>query len=209
VIKKGEKIGIIGKTGSGKSTMLDLLMGLLEPLSGEILVDNKNINNFLNPELMASWRLTISHVPQNVFLINATIAENIAFGIPKSEIDMDKVRKVSKQAFLSNFIESTEDGYYSITGERGVKLSGGQRQRIGIARALYKDVNILVFDEATSALDNETELAIINSIENIDKEITLLFIAHRYSSLKNCDRILEIKNGGVASEGSFESLKDK
>ena len=162
--------------------MLDLLMGLLEPLSGEILVDNKNINNFLNPELMASWRLTISHVPQNVFLINATIAENIAFGIPKSEIDMDKVRKVSKQAFLSTFIEGTEDGYYSITGERGVKLSGGQRQRIGIARALYKDVNILVFDEATSALDNETELAVINSIENIDKEITLLFIAHRYSS---------------------------
>lgn len=205
-IRKGEKVGIIGKTGSGKSTIVDLLMGLLEPLSGEILIDNLNINDPINSSLLASWRVSIAHVPQNVFLINATIAENIAFGIPKNEINMAKLKKVCEQALLSNFIENTEGGYFSITGERGIKLSGGQCQRIGIARALYKESNILVLDEATSALDNQTEALIIKSLENIDREITLIFIAHRYSSLKNCDRIIEIKNGKVESEGSFESF---
>ncbi len=206
LLNKGERIGIIGKTGSGKSTLLDLVMGLIRPSNGEILIDSQNLYDPLKPKLLTSWRLSISHVPQNIFLTNATITENIAFGIPKNEINFERVKQVAKQACISKFIEESKDGYSSMTGERGIRLSGGQRQRIGIARALYKRAEILVFDEATSALDNETEELIINSLANLGKEITILFISHRYSTLRNCDRIIKLHKGKIVSEGSFEEM---
>ena len=208
-IKKGERVGIVGKTGSGKSTFIDLFMGLLLPSSGSIFIDEKELINSNYSSLITSWRLSIAHVPQNIFLLNATFAENIALGVPLNKIDFKRVKKAADQACISNFIMQTKNGFLTKTGERGINLSGGQRQRIGIARALYKEAKILVFDEATSALDNETEEAIINSLDAMDKNITLLFIAHRYSSLGNCDRIVEIKNGRVGYEGSFDSFRKR
>ena len=205
-IKKGERLGIIGKTGSGKSTLIDLLMGLLLPSSGSIYIDGVEIKNKYFSPLLISWRLSIAHVPQNIFLINATIAENIAIGIPLNKIDLNRVKKVSEQVCISNFIMQTKNGYFSMTGERGVMLSGGQLQRIGLARALYKKANVLIFDEATSSLDINTEKQIINSIKEISKEITMIFIAHRHSTLINCDRIIEIEEGKIKKEGSFKKM---
>jgi ABC-type multidrug transport system fused ATPase/permease subunit len=192
-IPKGARVGIIGSTGSGKSTALDLLMGLLEPTQGVILVDGKPIK----PDNQRAWQLTIAHVPQSIFLADSTIAENIAFGIPPDQIDLDRVRKAAQQAKIADFIESGSEGYGAVVGERGVRLSGGQSQRIGIARALYKQASVLVFDEATSALDNETEKDVMRAIDILNKNVTIFIIAHRVNTLNGCDYIFKLEGGGV------------
>ncbi len=200
-IKKGERIGLIGKTGCGKSTLIDLLMGLLEPTDGKILIDNQELfytNNVLN---LLNWRRLISHVPQSIFLSDKSIAENIAFGLDKDSIDFERVKYAANIARISEFIERSKDGYASYVGERGVSLSGGQRQRIGIARALYKESEILVFDEGTSALDNSTEKEIMNSIYELGSNLTIVIIAHRLSTISKCDRLLLLENGKIKNDG--------
>lgn len=187
-IRKGSKVGIVGKTGSGKSTCMDLLMGLLEPSEGRILIDGKT----LNKSLLRSWQRAVAHVPQAIFLSDSTLAENIAFGTPFDQIAMDRVQAAARRAQIADFIESSPKGYLGLVGERGIRLSGGQRQRIGIARALYKQSKILIFDEATSALDGGTEKAVLETIKKLNSNITVLLVAHRISSLRNCDEIIEI-----------------
>jgi ATP-binding cassette subfamily B protein len=199
-ISKGSRVGFIGSTGSGKSTTLDLLMSLLEPTQGRILIDGKPLNS----QLRKAWQRTIAHVPQSIYLTDASIAENIAFGVSANGIDMGRVRKCAAQARISAFIESRPEKYDAVVGERGVRLSGGQRQRIGIARALYKQASILVFDEATSALDSATEQEVMNAIENLDSDLTVLLIAHRLSTLKHCDTIFRLEEGQIAEQGSYE-----
>jgi ATP-binding cassette subfamily B protein len=201
-ISKGARVGIIGSTGSGKSTALDLLMGLLEPTRGKIVVDGHTVD----PSTQRAWQRTVAHVPQSIFLSDASIAENIAFGILPDQIDLDRVRKAAQQAKIAEFIESSPEGYRAVVGERGVRLSGGQRQRIGIARALYKQASVLIFDEATSALDNETEQAVMQAIEGLSKDLTLFIIAHRLTTLKNCDVIVKLESGKNVSIGNYESI---
>jgi ATP-binding cassette subfamily B protein len=201
-IKKGSKIGFIGKTGSGKSTLLDIIMGLFYPDEGCIKVDNKKITK----ENITNWQLNIAHVPQSIFLTDATIAENIAFGTPLDKIDMHRVKQATKQAFLDDFIEELPNKYLTKVGERGVQLSGGQRQRIGIARALYKNASIIVFDEATSALDNETELSVMRAINALDDNLTILIIAHRLTTLKDCDIIYKLEKGSITSFGKYKEM---
>lgn len=201
-IRKGTRVGFVGSTGSGKSTMMDLLMGLLEPTDGHIVVDGVPINS----DNRRSWQQTIAHVPQVIYLADTTLAENIAFGIRPEAIDMSRVREVARQAQLADFIESQPGGYGAFVGERGVRLSGGQRQRIGIARALYKQASVLVFDEATSALDNTTEQAVLDAIENLDGDLTVLLIAHRLTTVRRCDAIMELEHGRVVAQGPYEQL---
>jgi ABC-type multidrug transport system fused ATPase/permease subunit len=190
-IRRGERIGIVGETGSGKSTLVDLLMGLLEPTTGELLVDGVPVRG----EQLRRWRGAIAHVPQSIFLADASIAENIAFGVPSACIDQARLEKAAGQAQIASFIHSLANGYETRVGERGVRLSGGQRQRIGIARALYKQAAVLVFDEATSALDEATEAEVIEAIEGLSIDLTIVMIAHRLSTLKRCGRLVSIKRG--------------
>jgi len=201
-ISKGERIGFVGETGSGKSTSLDLIMGLLEPTIGEVIIDGKPLTDVE----LHKWRKNIAHVPQSIFLIDSSMAENIAFGVPKELIDIKLVQDAAKQAQIAEFIERQPNGYDSPVGERGVRLSGGQRQRIGIARALYKKANVLIFDEATSALDDTTEKAVMDAIEGLDRSVTVLFIAHRLTTLRNCDRIIELKDGSVLNDDRYEKM---
>ena len=204
-IPKGARVGIIGSTGGGKSTMLDILMGLLVLNEGKFLVDDKPVNHS-NYKL---WQKNIAHVPQNIFLSDSTFAQNIAFGISEESIDMDRVKLVAVQAQIANFIESRPDGYNSFVGERGVRLSGGQRQRIGIARALYKNANVLVFDEATSALDNDTEKAVMDAIDTLNRDLTVFLVAHRLNTVCNCDMILKLENGKVVASGTYAEIVSK
>ena len=192
-IDKGDRVGFMGPTGSGKSTTIDLLMGLLEPSSGQISVDKKPLIGKARLE----WQKNIAHVPQDLYLIDATFTENIAFCVPPSEIDLERVKQAAKSAHIHDFIINSQDGYQGLVGERGIQLSGGQRQRIGIARALYKRTSVLVFDEATSALDSETEAAVMLSVGKIDRDITIIMIAHRLSTLKHCDRIYQLEHGKI------------
>jgi ATP-binding cassette subfamily B protein len=201
-IKKGECVGFIGSTGGGKSTLIDIIMALIKPTSGKLLIDGIEIAEH-NSSL---WQKHIAHVPQSIFLSDATLAENIAFCIPLSKIDMDRVRLAAKRAQISSLIESWELKYETLVGERGVRLSGGQRQRIGIARALYKNADVIIFDEATSALDNETELAVIEAIDSLSSEITVLMVAHRLTTLKKCSKIYELGGGGIIRQGSYEDI---
>ena len=193
-IAEGERVGFMGPTGSGKSTTIDLLMGLLTPSSGQIVVDNIPLVG----KVCLEWQKNIAHVPQDLYLIDATFTENIAFCIPLAEIDLERVKQVAKLAHIHDFITNSEEGYQGLVGERGVQLSGGQRQRIGIARALYKRTPVLVFDEATSALDAVMEAAVLSSIEAIDRDITIIMVAHRLSTLKHCDRIYRLEQGKIA-----------
>lgn len=201
-IPKGARVGIIGSTGSGKSTTLDLLIGLLMPTEGMLLIDGVPCTG----NRVRAWQKTIAHVPQNIYLADATLAENIAFGIPKAAIDMARVRRAAQQAQIADFIESRRDGYEAKVGERGIRLSGGQRQRLGIARALYKQAKVLVFDEATSALDNVTETSVMEAIDGLDRDLTILLIAHRITTLSRCDTILELEHGCVKREGGYAEL---
>jgi ATP-binding cassette subfamily B protein len=201
-IAKGARIGFVGATGSGKSTTMDLLMGLLEPTDGQILVDSEPLSR----NRVRAWQRTIAHVPQSIYLADATLAENIAFGVPYGAIDIERVRQAARQAQIADFIEGGSQGYDALVGERGVRLSGGQRQRIGIARALYKQATVLVLDEATSALDNVTEQSVMDAIEGLDRDLTILVIAHRLTTVKRCDGIVELQHGRVVAQGKFEQL---
>jgi ATP-binding cassette subfamily B protein len=201
-LKKGNRIGFMGVTGSGKSTLLDIIMGLLPPTEGGLIIDNQTINI----QNRRAWQAHIAHVPQNVYLSDSTIEENIAFGIAKELIDHQRVKKAAQQAQISQLIEQWKDGYQTFVGERGVRLSGGQRQRIGIARALYKQANVLIFDEATSALDNETEQAVMDAIEDLGEDVTILIIAHRLTTLKGCDKIIKLEKDYAVRIGSYEEV---
>ena len=190
-IAKGSRVGFIGTTGSGKSTLLDILMGLLLPTEGQLLVDGQPVTA-ANASI---WQRRIAHVPQAIYLSDASIAENIAFGVPRQQINMERVRQAAAQAQIAQSINGWQHGYDTFVGERGVRLSGGQRQRIGIARALYKQADVLVFDEATSALDNATEHAVMEAIEALGRDLTIIMVAHRITTLQRCDEIVELAAG--------------
>ena len=192
-IRRGDIVGIIGTTGSGKSTLVDILMGLLDPTSGSLYIDELEV---FGPNRQ-QWQKQISHVPQRIYLSDATIAENIAFGIPPNEIDYERVSKVASLAMISNMIEHLPDRYLTRVGENGVRFSGGERQRIGIARGLYRNTDVLVLDEATSALDEVTESLVIKSIQDNKDDATIIMVAHRLSTLKKCNRIFKVSGGHV------------
>ena len=204
-VSKGARVGLVGRTGSGKSTALDLLMGLLQPTEGEVLVDGESMAG----RRVSSWQRIIAHVPQNIYLADTTIAQNVAFGILPDEIDMARVRAVAQCAQLAEFIESRPQGYQTVVGERGVRLSGGQRQRIGIARALYKRASVLVFDEATSALDDATEQAVMRAIDGLSSELTIILIAHRLTTVRHCDTIIELEHGRVVAQAPYTELLER
>ncbi|WP_244924396.1 ABC transporter ATP-binding protein [Chlorobium phaeovibrioides] len=201
-IPKGSRVGFIGATGSGKSTLLDIIMGLLKPTGGELRIDGVPVTDTNH----RAWQAHIAHVPQAIFLADTSIEENIAFGVPKKEIDHERVRRAAQQAQIAGIIESWPKQYQTFVGERGVRLSGGQRQRIGIARALYKQADVIIFDEATSALDNKTEEAVMQAIENLHEDLTVLIIAHRLTTLRNCDRVVELEHGRVGRMGSYREI---
>ena len=206
-IRKGEKIGIVGGTGAGKTTFVDVLLGLLVPSSGSVKVDGVPI---VEDEARAAWQAGIGYVPQSSFILDASLAENIAFGESLDEIDWEKLKDAARIAQIDTFIETqTQDGYMTPAGDRGVALSGGQRQRLALARALYRGADILVLDEATSALDPATENEIMSAIENLPKTITVIMIAHRLETVKPCDRLLVLKDGTLVEEGSFDELAGK
>lgn len=191
-IKKGDAIGLIGPSGSGKSTFVDLFLGLLSPDSGRILVDGLDVM-----EDVRQWQNQIGYVPQAIFLSDDTLRRNVAFGLPNEQIDDDAVKHAIKAAQLDAFVESLVDGLETKVGERGVRLSGGQRQRIGIARALYHDPSILVFDEATSALDTDTEKLVMKTITALQSDKTIIIVAHRLTTVKDCNKLYSMENGDL------------
>jgi ABC-type multidrug transport system fused ATPase/permease subunit len=201
-IPAGARVGIIGSSGSGKSTLVDLLMALLDPTEGELRVDGRPID----AQNRRAWQENIAHVPQAVYLADATIAENIAFGVPREQIDLARVEAAARQAQIADYVRAQPDGYDTVVGERGVRLSGGQRQRIGIARALYRRAKVLIFDEATSALDSETERAVMSAIEGLSTDLTIVMIAHRLTTLRGCSQIVELHNGRVSQVGGFADV---
>jgi ATP-binding cassette subfamily B protein len=177
-------------------------MGLITPTCGGLLIDGKVITS----ENHRGWQAHIAHVPQAIYLADSTIAENIAFGVPSEEIDYEAVRVAAQRAQLSGVIESWSQGYRTPVGERGVRLSGGQRQRIGIARAFYKNADVIILDEATSALDNETESSVMTAIESLEKELTVIIVAHRLSTLMGCNQIIEMVRGEINRVGSYQEI---
>ena len=189
-IRTNTSAAFIGQSGAGKTTLADLILGVLEPSSGDILAGGTRISDDLS-----RWHQTIGYVPQNIYLLDDTIEANIAFGIPKEQIDHARIEKAIDRAQLRKTIEELPEGTQTVVGERGIRFSGGQRQRIGIARALYAEPEVLVLDEATSALDNETEAAVMESIDALHGEMTLIIIAHRLSTIQNCDVVYEIADG--------------
>jgi HlyD family secretion protein len=198
-------IGIVGPSGAGKSTLIDLLLSLIKPQKGQLKIDDIVIND----QNSRSWQNTIGFVAQNIFLSEGTIAENIAFGIPKDEIDFEQIKKVLTLVHLNDLIKSLEKGFHTKVGERGIQLSGGQRQRIGIARALYHKAEVLVFDEATSSLDGITEKMIMEAIHDLSGKKSIILIAHRLKTVKKCDKIFFIDKGRVADHGTYNELIEK
>jgi ATP-binding cassette subfamily B protein len=201
-ILKGSRVGFIGATGSGKTTLLDIVMGLLQPSEGCLEIDGEVIT----PANQRAWQTHIAHVPQAIYLADSTIEENIAFGVPKEKIDFERVRHAAHKAQVAEVIDSWPLGYQTLVGERGICLSGGQRQRIGIARALYKQADVIIFDEATSALDSETEQAVMHAIDALSNELTLFIIAHRLTTLKSCNLIVELGGGSIKRTGSYNDI---
>ena len=201
-IEKGSSVGFIGTTGSGKSTLLDVIMGLLHPTSGNLEIDGQSITH----ANQRAWQDHIVHVPQAIFLTDSSIEENIAFGVHKNKIDRARVRYVAKLAQIDDTIENFTNQYQTSVGERGIQLSGGQRQRIGIARALYKKADIIIFDEATSALDSATEEAVMKAIKSYSEKLTLLIVAHRISTLKNCTHIIELNQGKIVRKCNYQDI---
>lgn len=202
-IPVNSKVGIVGSTGSGKTTLVDIILGLLDTSEGTVKVDNNPITH-LNKR---SWQKNIGYVPQQIYLSDASVAENIAFGVNEKNIDLKSVERASKIANLHDFvINEMLEGYNSKVGERGVRLSGGQRQRIGIARALYHNPKLLILDESTSALDSITEQAVMDAMHNLGDKITIILIAHRLSTVKNCDNIFVLDQGKLQAEGRYNEL---
>lgn len=201
-IAAGQRVGIFGVTGGGKSTLMDILMGLLPPTNGTLKVDGVVVDESLQP----AWRRNIAHVPQAIHLTDGTVLENIALGVSPDEVDMDRVLRAAKGAQIADTIISWPEGFQTLVGERGVRLSGGQRQRVGIARALYKQAGVIVFDEATSALDSETERGVMDVLNTLGPDITLFMVAHRLSTLEQCDVIHEIANGKIVRSGTYKEL---
>ena len=201
-IPKGSRVGFIGTTGAGKSTLLDILMALLQPTSGRLEIDSQTITDANH----RAWQMHIAHVPQSIYLADSTIAENIAFGVPPDEIDHARVKEAAHKAQMATTIEALPQGYQTLVGERGTRLSGGQRQRFGIARALYKNADVLILDEATSALDNNTEIAVMESIQHLGPDYTVLIIAHRLTTLKDCSMIVKLDKGRIEAVGSYEVI---
>jgi ATP-binding cassette subfamily B protein len=201
-IPRGARVGFIGKTGSGKSTLIDLIMGLIDPVSGEIRVEGQPLSHANR----RAWQKRLAHVPQFIYLADVSLAENIAFGAAPGAIDMARVKRAAAKAQLADFVETLPGQYQTSVGERGVRLSGGQRQRIGLARAFYKQADILVLDEATSALDNATEAAVMQAIDALGSGMTVLIIAHRLSTLRGCDQIIELGKNRVLRTGSYRDV---
>lgn len=205
-VDRGSRVALVGPTGSGKSTFADLLMGLLEPSSGTITIDGVPLTRANR----RAWRRGIAHVPQAIFLADTSIARNIAFGVPPEKIDMERVARAAEVAQLHGFIASLADGYETSVGEHGVRLSGGQRQRLGIARAIYKDAQVLVLDEATSALDHDTEAAVMQALDQLSGEgRTIVIIAHRPSTVEHCGLVARLKDGRIVDLGSFAEVLGK
>lgn len=193
-IATGTHVGFVGRTGSGKSTLMDLMLGLLRPSEGSVEINGTP----LSESNLESWQSALAHVPQVIYLADASIAENIALGVPTDEVDFERIREAARKAQLAEFIDGLPDGYKTHVGERGARLSGGQRQRIGLARALYRRPSVLFFDEATSALDTETEQSVVEAVRGLGSEYTIVTIAHRASTLLYCDRTFEVADGHVA-----------
>ncbi len=200
-IPKGAVVGLVGATGGGKTTLVNLILGLLKPTGGVISVDGRDIN-----ENIRGWQRNIGYIPQFIYLSDDTITRNIAFGLEDKEIDQEKLKKAVEAAQLSDFVKSLPGGMETVIGERGVRLSGGQRQRVGIARALYNDPEVLIMDEATSSLDNITEKFIVEEIERLKTNRTVIIVAHRLTTVKNCDTIYFLDKGRVISQGNYGSL---
>jgi len=203
-VARGEAVGLVGPSGSGKSTLVDILLGLLEPTSGRVLVDGDDIHDNLR-----GWQDQIGYVPQSIFLTDDTLRRNVAFGLPKGEIDEVAVEAAIRSAQLEDFVASLPDGLDTIVGERGVRLSGGQRQRIGIARALYNNPDVLVLDEATSSLDTETEHGVMQAVQALQGEKTVIIVAHRLSTVEYCDRLYRLENARIVDEGTFSEVTSR
>jgi ABC-type multidrug transport system fused ATPase/permease subunit len=203
-VKRGEAVGLVGPSGSGKSTLVDILLGLLEPTSGRVLVDGDVIHDNLR-----GWQDQIGYVPQSIFLTDDTLRRNVAFGLPKNEIDEVAVEAAIRLAQLEDFVASLPDGLDTIVGERGVRLSGGQRQRIGIARALYHNPDVLVLDEATSSLDTETEHGVMQAVQALQGEKTVIIVAHRLSTVEYCNRLYRLENARIVDEGTFSEVTSR
>jgi ABC-type multidrug transport system fused ATPase/permease subunit len=201
VITKKSKVALVGASGAGKSTAINLILGLLKPSSGDVLVDGKNIH-----ESLFSWQQQIGYVPQSIYVLDDTIQNNVAFGVEKEFLDEEKVWAALQLAQLDSFVKGLPGGLDTMIGENGVRFSGGQRQRIGIARALYHEPKVLIMDEATAALDNKTEYSLINSIENLNEKCTVIWVAHRLSTVKNCDVIFFLNHGRMVASGSYDFL---
>jgi ABC-type multidrug transport system fused ATPase/permease subunit len=200
-IRKGEIVGIVGPSGSGKSTLVDVFLGLLAPSAGEVTVDGRDIRQDLR-----AWQDHIGYVPQSIYLTDDTLRRNVAFGLPAAEIDDAAVMRALRAARLDEFVATLPRGLDTVVGERGVRLSGGQRQRIGVARALYHDPDVLVLDEATSALDTATEHGVLDAVEAMRGEKTIVIVAHRLSTVERCDRVYRLEQSRVVAEGSARSV---
>lgn len=203
-IQCGTSVGLVGTTGSGKTTILDVIMGLLVPEEGSVYIDESKLDG----SMIRRWQKTLAHVPQMVYLSDATVAENIAFGVNCEDIDIERVRRAARTAHIDDFIESRPEGYGAFVGERGIRLSGGQRQRLGIARALYKQTDVLILDEATSALDNATEQAVVESLKELDRNLTMILVAHRLTTVRRCDLVVQLENGAIVAQGTYDELID-
>ena len=201
-IRARTTIGLVGSSGAGKTTLVDLLLGLLPLGGGRILVDGKELTG----DKVEAWRMNVGYVPQQIFLLDDSIARNIAFGVHPDEIDMAAVKRAARLAHIDDYITSLPHGYETVVGERGVRLSGGQRQRIGIARAMYRDPSVLVFDEATNSLDNVTEAAVVEAIRDLGHDRTIVMIAHRLATIEACDMVIMLDGGRVAASGRYEEL---
>ena len=203
-INSGEAVGFVGQSGSGKSTLIDLMLGLLEPQNGSVLINGQSIEN-----IKQSWLSQIGYIPQTIFLMDDSLRRNIAIGIADSEIDEDAIREALKSAQLEEFVASLPEGLDTVVGERGVRLSGGQRQRIGIARALYHRPSVLVLDEATSSLDTETEHGVMQAVQALQGDKTVIIVAHRLSTVEYCDRLYRLDAGRIVDEGTFDEVMNR
>ena len=203
-VKRGEAVGLVGPSGSGKSTLVDVLLGLMAPASGAVLVDGVNVQDRIR-----WWQDQIGYVPQSIFLTDDTLRRNVAFGLPKSEIDDAAVDAAIRAAQLEEFVKTLPLGLETVVGERGVRLSGGQRQRIGIARALYHNPDVLVLDEATSSLDTETEHGVMQAVQALQGEKTVIIVAHRLSTVEYCDRLYRLESSRIVDEGTFAEVMNR